>query len=120
MCVARAAIGAAHDGYEVHLLLDASGYFNSRAAAAAILRMRAAGVIISNRAMVLIELVHGDLERRACELLAVSLRHALPRPPAAAGSGLTRRARSRLAIADESVPRQRNGGAAVPRSRRIG
>jgi len=112
MGVVRAALGAIHDGYKVHALLDVSGYFSPRAAAAAVLRMCAAGVVISNCAMVLIELVHGSLERKACDLLAVSLRHGLPRPPVAAGTGSGRRVRSRLAIADESVSRKRNAGAA--------
>jgi hypothetical protein len=91
MCVVRAALGATHDGYTVHAVLDASGHFSPRAAAAAVLRMRAAGVIVSNCATVLSELVVGDLERKACELLAVSLHHALPRPPAAVGTGPRRR-----------------------------
>ena len=91
MCVVRAALGAAHDGYGVHAVIDVCGHFSPRAAAAAILRMRAAGVMISNCATVLIELVRGDVERTACELLAASLRHALPQPPAAVGTGARRR-----------------------------
>ena len=81
MCVVHAALGAAQDCYRVRAVIDVCGHFSARAAAAAILRMRAAGVMVSNSATVLIELVRGDLERRACELLAASLRHALPQPP---------------------------------------
>lgn len=100
-CVVRAALGAAHDGYEVHAVLDVCGHFSPRAAAAAILRMRAAGVVVSNCATVLVELVRGDLERRACELLAGSLRHALPPPPAALGTGRRRAIPLGVAVADE-------------------
>jgi len=85
LCVDHAALGATRDGYTVHVVLDASGHFSAIAAAAAVLRMRAGGVIVSNCATVLLELVNGDLQRRASELLAVSLRHKLPRPPLAVG-----------------------------------
>jgi hypothetical protein len=91
MGVARAALGATGDGYRVVALLDASGHFRSRAAAAAVLCMRTGGVIISNFATVLIELVNGNTEREACELLAIALRHTLPRPPAVSTTRAVRR-----------------------------
>jgi nicotinamidase-related amidase len=91
MSVARAALGATGDGYRVFAPLDASGHFSARAAAAAVLRMCAGGVIVSNCATVLIELVKGNTEREACELLAIILRHALPRPPAVTSGRSIRR-----------------------------
>jgi isochorismate hydrolase len=91
MCVACAALGAARDGYSVYAVLDASGHFSPHAAAAAVMRMRAGGVVVSNCAMILLELVKDDLERGPSALLALSLRHALPQPPAASGTGVRRR-----------------------------
>jgi len=87
MCVSRAAVGATRDGYRVHAVLDASGHFSPQAAAAAVLRMRARGVIVSSCATVLIELVNGDdVERGTSELVAGSLPHKLPPPPAVRGT----------------------------------
>jgi len=91
MCVCCAAVGARRDGYGVHAVLDVSGHFSPQAAAAAVLRMRARGVIVANCSTVLIELANGDLERGASELVARSLRHKLPPPPAAVGVPRRRR-----------------------------
>src|SRR5262245_46997003 len=63
MCVARAALGATHDGYRVYAVLDASGHFSRQAAAAAILRMRAGGAVIANWATVLVGLGTGASQR---------------------------------------------------------
>jgi isochorismate hydrolase len=82
ICVVRAALDARRAGYRVNAVLDASGHFNARAAADAVFRMRAAGVVITSSAAVLIELLRSSPESEASDLLAIGLRHTLPRPPA--------------------------------------
>ncbi|HTE45065.1 MAG TPA: isochorismatase family protein [Gemmatimonadaceae bacterium] len=80
-CIVRAALGATRDGYDVYAVVDASGHYSPRAAMAAVLRMRAGGVTVTNYSTVLVELVGAGLLVDRSALLAIGLRHTLPRPP---------------------------------------
>src|SRR5262245_56921641 len=83
-CVTRAALSAAVGGCQVHAVLDASGHFDRRAATSAVARMLAAGVRVTNASTLLVELARSGANSDAAEILALTLCHELPSPPAMA------------------------------------
>ena len=79
-CVAPAALASAAAGYAVYVAADASAHFDQRAAAAAMVRMRRAGVVVTSAATMLLDMVMGAAAPNAVDVVTLVLRSPLPAP----------------------------------------
>lgn len=75
VCAAMPAISAVRDGYEVHVVIDACGTWSKLAEMTNIVRLAAAGVVVTNWVAVLAELAHNTREngKHVAEILGAHI-----------------------------------------------